>query len=196
MKRHALIPCLLGLLALAGIVLAGCDDADQIRSRLTVTEILPADEVGNLATSPLQSDVRDAGDDGEIMTADDFIYEDEVLVTVANDPADPVLSLTPGGPFGSVTLTGYRVTFDLEDEAIESHEGALHVVVPSGENASFSIVLVTAQSKIEPPLTALVNGGELQADAHVTFFGVEQTSEDEVTATAAIRVHFANWADD
>ncbi|MBM3316972.1 MAG: hypothetical protein FJY75_03875 [Candidatus Eisenbacteria bacterium] len=195
-QRHA--PAILGcaLLALAALVAGGCDAVDQPRSSLVVTEIVPATATGSLATSPLRSDVRHAGEDGVLMTADDAVFEDEVRITVENRPASAQLGLAPGGPFGSVTLNAYRVEFEITGEQIDSLEGALHAVVPSGESVSLVVVLVTGAAKLEPPLSSLILGGELQGDARVTLYGVEQTSGDEIAAEAAIRVHFANWADE
>jgi hypothetical protein len=189
------------LLAAALIILSlpivGCEDADQPRSELTVTRLVTAEGSINLSAEPYESDVRDAGSDGTLGTEDDAVYEDQVLVTVENQPSSSLLSLTPEGPFGNVTLTSYTITYDIPGESLAPIEGALHAVVPTGDDVSFSIVLVTGQAKIEPPLvTLLTTGGELQGDATITLRGVERTSEEEVATQASIRVHFANWADD
>jgi hypothetical protein len=184
------------VLALTVAFLADCDDAQQPRSQLTITQILPADDTSDLAYAPYESDVRDIGDDGVAGTVDDVVYEDHVVLTVENRPASSSLELTPGGAFGQVTLDAYAITFDVAGEQLAPVQGVLHVVIDSGSSATFTVVLVPAQAKLELPLSTLISGGELQADATITLSGVEQTSDERVTVSASIRVHFANWADD
>jgi hypothetical protein len=119
------------------------------------------------------------------------------VLTVENTPSSGTLELTPGGAFGQVTLDAYTVNFDVAGEQIAPVQGALHVVIETGGSATFTVVLVTAQAKLEPPLSSLLlSGGELQADATITLSGTERTSNERVTVSASIRVHFANWADD
>lgn len=185
------------VLALTMAFVAGCDDAQQPRSELTITQILPADDTSDLAYAPYECDIRDAGDDGQVGTDDDVVYEDHVVLTVGNTPSSGTLSLTPGGAFGQVTLDAYAITFDAEGEQISPVQGALHVVIETGTSATFTVVLVPAQAKLEPPLSSLlISGGELQADATITLSGTEETSAERVTVSASIRVSFANWADD
>jgi hypothetical protein len=197
MKAPACSTLLAAALVVLSLLAVGCEDANQPRSELMVTELVPAEGTSNLVAEPYECDVRDAGDDGTLGTEDDAVYEDQVVITVENQPSSSLLSLSPDGPFGNVTLTSYTVTYDVPGESLTPIDGALHVVIPTGEDVSFSIVLVTGQAKIEPPLvTLLTTGGELQGDARITLHGVEQTSDADVTVEAAIRVHFANWADD
>jgi hypothetical protein len=195
-SQCVLAACVLALTLTLAFV-AGCDDAQQPRSRLTITQILPADATSDLAYAPYESDIRDIGSDGEIGTEDDVVYEDHVVLTVENEPSSGTLTLTPGGAYGQVTLDAYTITFDVEGEQLSPVQGALHVVIATGNSATFTVVLVPAQAKLEPPLSSLlISGGELQADATITLSGTEQTSAERVTVSASIRVSFANWADD
>jgi len=195
-KKLMFRPALIALLALTVVLAFGCEDRDAARSRLVVSALVPAEGTSNLVTAPYQSDIRDAGEDGELLTADDAVYEDLVVLTLENQARSGQLALDPSGPFGSVTLTSYRVDYDLPDEQLEPLVGAVHAVVPTGESVTLSLVLVTAQAKVEPPLyTLLTTGQELQGNATLTVYGTEETSDESVTVSAAIRVHFANWAD-
>ncbi len=138
----------------------------------------------------------DAGDDGIPLTADDVITEDALLVTVENQPASPLLTVSAGGPFSSVVLTNYRITYDIPGEELEPIAGAMHLVVESGSSATASVVVVTALAKSVPPLSSLAAGGdELMGSATLTLRGYEQTSEDEIVSEATLAVHFANWQD-
>jgi hypothetical protein len=190
----------MGCVALLGLGfnLVGCSNEDDLqRSRVTITRMMGAADDDDLSAGVFQSDVADAGEDGVPQTADDVTYEDEILVTVQNDPASPLLGLEPGGPYGSVTLTSYRVEYDMPGEEIDTVSGGLHLVVPTGSSAQAQLVLVTAYAKTQAPLGSLVNDrNELPATATITLTGREQDSDAEVQATAVIEIHFADWADD
>jgi hypothetical protein len=95
-----------------------------------------------------------------------------------------------------VTLHSYDVVFDIPGEELDPIHGEMHAAIETGSAVSLSIVVVTADAKMEPPLSTLLQTGEeLQGDARITLHGVEETSEAEITTTAALRIHFANWAD-
>ena len=184
------------LLAL-GLNLAGCsDDESQPRSRVTITRIADIEEDADLSTGVFLSDILDAGDDQTPLTADDIFFEDAILVTVENTPSSDLLALKPGGPFGSVTFTSYRIDYDVDGESIAPLTGGLQLVVPTGGKATARIVLVTALAKTQPPLITLVaSGDELAGTASLTLRGTEQDSNEPIVATAAIAIHFADWAD-
>jgi hypothetical protein len=187
-----------GLIACALLFfVAGCNDEDQPRSRVRIVQILGADDDTNLAGSVLQSDVLDAGQDGIPNTGDEGIVEDELLVTVENQPISTSLALEPDGPFGSVVLTHYRVTYAIAGEELDPVEGALQLVIPSGDQRTAAVVGVTALAKSQPPLSTLAAvGGELFATAVLTLTGYEETSEDPVSASASFQIHFADWAEE
>lgn len=165
--------------ALAGLFTLGCSDSSSPRSVVRVDSINE--------NQPLQSDVvESSGSQYSVM-------EDAVLMTVSNEPHDASLSIDPDGPFGRVVLERYTINFECE-ESIQEVSGALGWIVPSGEQVSGSIVIVPAQLKLVAPLVALISAGEIQATAHVTVYGREATSDDEVRFEASLPVHFANWA--
>jgi len=185
--------CLLPACAL--LVLPACDDEDTPRSRLSITRIAGSNDSQVLGAAPLQSDVRDAGPDQELFTSDDSVVEDELLITIENDPTSLLMPADPTGAFGSVVVTGYEVVFHADGEHIDTLTGALHLVVPSGSQAIASIVVVTADAKRQPPLITLAQvGGELVGSATITVWGYETTSEDRISTTATVQIHFADWS--
>ncbi|MCK4414053.1 MAG: hypothetical protein KAY32_10960 [Candidatus Eisenbacteria sp.] len=191
---------LLGIGLVAAVPLGlvtGCQDENQPRSRVRIVQIMGAEDSEDLAGSVFQSDVLDAGQDGIPGTADDGVVEDELLVAVENRPSSTSLVLEPDGPFGSVVITHYRVTFAIAGEQLDPVEGALQLIVPTGSERVAGIVAVTALAKTQPPLSTLAAiGGELFATATLTLTGYEETSEDEVSASASFQVHFADWAEE
>ncbi|MFH1145225.1 MAG: hypothetical protein V1774_11830 [Candidatus Eisenbacteria bacterium] len=183
------------LLIIFGLgVLPGCNDEDQPRSRVRIVRIADPEDSEDISAAVFQSDVRDAGADGEPFTEDDVIFEDELLITVENQPVSPLLTLEPDGPFGAVVLTGYRVDFAVDEESLDPVSGSLHLVIPTGEERDAAIVAVSAALKAVPPLSTLAQtGGEIAGSATITFWGYEETSEDEVTAAGSFQIHFADW---
>jgi hypothetical protein len=184
---------LLGL----GTSFIGCSEDESLpRSRVTITRIAGLDDDDNLSTGFLASDVLDSGDDEIPGTGDDIYQEDAVLVTVENQPSSAQLGLRPGGPFGSITLTSYRVDYQLDGEQMESIGGGLHLSVLTGESARARIPLVTALAKTRPPLSSLATEpDELLGTAVITLRGTEQDSNEGIVATGQVAIHFANWAD-
>jgi hypothetical protein len=176
--------CPTGSLLATGCLLlafAGCSGEESPRSVLRVISIND--------NQPLQSDVvSQAGGGGNT------IFEDEVPVSVRNDPADPALNVSRGGPFGYVMLDRYTIHFE-SDEEIPEVNGSLGWTVHTGETVSGSIVVVPATMKTQPPLVSLIGGGEITTTARITIHGIEATSERQVTLEATMPVHFANWAD-
>ncbi len=169
---------------LAGILLSllcGCNHALVPRSVVTV--------VSANQNQPLQSDVLKQPTDSTTAVADDAI-----TVELQNRPADSELSLTPGGPFGTVFLDTYQVTFQ-SDEAIPSVSGALGWTVDTGSTVTGEIVIVPAVLKTEPPLVGLDQQGEIQAVAHIVITGHEANSQKPIHVETDLQVNFANWID-
>lgn len=201
MKASMYVAILFVVLLAIGASLTGCSEDESLtRSRVSITRVVGLGEEEDdeeLSAMVYESDVVDAGDDAVVGTADDIIYEDVVRITVANEASSSLLGLTPTGPFGSVTITHYRVDYDIEDEQLESLSGGLHLTIPTGEEAEARIPLVSAIAKTLPPLSTLATQpDELLGTAIITLTGTEQDSNDEVVATARVAVHFANWADE
>ena len=168
------------LAAVAVLSATACSDSSAPRSVLRVETIN-----GN---EPLRSDVlRGDGEDASVL-------EDEVVIEIRNLPHDEVLALATS-PYNSVLLKRYEVRFE-SDEAIPPVTGALGWQVGVGRQVSGAIVVVPAGLKVVAPLVSLQQGGEIQAVAHLTFFGEESGSNEEVRFGTVLQVNFANWTDE
>lgn len=164
--------------------LGGCS-SDHVRSNVWVAEI---NETGALA-----SDVYNSGQDGLPGTADDFVMEDSVPITIIADET-PGSNVVPGGAYSIVTIESYTVVFD-SDEEIDGFTAALGWNVEVGSTFNGAITIVPAGHKTRAPLSALKQGGEIRTNAHITFHGKEANSGNDVTFTTSIAVNFANWVD-
>jgi len=183
---------ILVVLILLTIGAAGCKDQNAPRSRLHITRIAETDVELETYDYVFLSDVSV----GETETTPGTVFEDEVYVTVRNEARSDLLSLNSGGVFGSVTLTDYTVEYGIEDEYIKPINSSMHLTVGNGEERIAKIVLVTAVSKIHPPLSTLVfEPEELLVHAKITLRGYEETSHESVSVVAYVDVHFANWSD-
>ncbi len=173
------------LLAVA-LFAPGCGDDSAPRSTVTV-ETINQSQV-------LDSDVYNNGQDKLPGTADDFIVEDTVPVTIRNRPHDSGLNIRTNGPFSAVVFERYEVRFTGQ-ETLSPLFGSMYLRVPSGTTANGVVTIVPAGYKEIPPLLALRTGGEMLFTAEVTLIGTEEDSDDEVRATAVVPVHVANWTD-
>ena len=163
-----------------------------------VIELLEGSRGGS--TSPafaglLQSDVSTNGS----------VFDDIGRVAGRLYFKDPGTSENPASPTSAnwITMTRYRVEFERGDGRntpgvdvpYPFDGGATFTVV---EVISFQFLLVRAQAKLEPPLSALrgLGGAALISTvAKVTFFGHDQTGA-AVSATGRISVTFADYADE
>ncbi len=186
--RPSTTPCrapvllLTGCLLVCGAFLAGCSDDGTARSVLQVVS------ANNNTT--LKSDVLRLNADGTT-----GIVEDGIPLQIRNTPYDATLSLRPDGPFGTVVVESYQISFECA-ESIAPVSGSLGWNVPTGSTASGELVLVPATLKTSPPLSALATGGEILATARIVIHGHESTSNRAIEAVARVPVHFANWQDD
>lgn len=183
----------LSLLVLAIALIPGCQDQEAPRSVLHIVRIAETDVELDYYSYILLSDVVVGGSIDESGT----VFEDEVFITVRNDSRSDALNpLFPNSPFGRVTLTEYRIDYDIEDEYLPPLTSAMHVVVGSGQERVVNIVMVTAISKLDPPLSTLAwEPEELLCHAKITMTGFEETSNEKVEVVAYMDIHFANWAD-
>jgi hypothetical protein len=139
---------------------------------------------------PLNSDVVKVGSNNSII-----LMEDSVPVTLENQPHDGVLNLSSSGAFGYVVLDRYEVTFE-STEQIAPVSGSLGWTLPTGEQVTGNLTVVTGQMKAEPPLRSLRGGtGEIIATAHITIYGHEATSNAPVEVKGVLGVNFADWVD-
>ena len=197
MKHGALVVTFFLFLLLA-LSVTGCNDQKAPRSRLLVVRIAETDVEADTYTYVYLSDVAHAGADGIPGTEDDAVVEDETYLTLENQPRNSLLTIDPLGPYGAVVLTGYRVDYLVPgSDVIDPIEAGMNLVVHMGKDHRVitRIVLVTAISKTQPPLSTLATGGELLVTAKITLTGYEETSKEDIEAVAYMQIHFANWTD-
>jgi hypothetical protein len=107
-----------------------------------------------------------------------------------------------------IQLTRYEISFYRSDgrntqgvDVPHDIAGDLSAFVDIGEpaqNVTLSIEIVRAQAKIEPPLKNLEFNNAtniFSCFARVTIYGTQLASGDIVSATGAVQIDFADWAD-
>ena len=194
--------CLACLLAMGG---AACRPAQPGRaSSYVVVQSLEGasgarpDEFANTLASDVVTLVKATIGDEPVRVPTHFEDAGRVVFALAMKDVD----VTPG-PANFVTFGRYRVVYARADgrsqpgrDVPDPFDGAITMTV-TDQPAAAPLTLVRAQAKEEPPLRVLAGGGGARAVstiADVTFYGPDQTGRD-VTATAAISIHFADWGD-
>ncbi len=129
------------------------------------------------------------------------VFEDPGKVAMHIDSRD--ISIAPTSN-NNVRFDHYRVEFTRTDgrnvqgvDVPYAFEGAVTFTVTASAPGGSTFTLVRAQSKLEPPLITLDNGGGeivISTIAKVTFYGKDETGTD-VAVTGSISVNFADWAD-
>ena len=204
MKRHARFGIILGT-ALLAAGLAGCTPDQDARN---IVEVFSIND--NL---PLLSDVYNYGSKPTDST-DDFIPSDIIEVTFISRPHDDDSNITPGGPFGTVTITSYDVIYgpsngtgaDLDGDGsvdLANFTANMNAVVPTGGSAAAAILIVSGAAKSVPPIACLgpagggctTNTNEFAVNVLVVFHGTEETSEADITFQTGMLVRLANYAD-
>lgn len=161
----------------------GCS-SDNVRSKVYVWEMNNGEAV--------TSDVLHLGNDG-VPSADDFIFEDEVPVTLWSTTRDDVVNTDAAYSF--VTVERYTVRFESSEE-IEGFSSGLGWLIPTRNTFEGFLTVVPADLKTKAPLLALRSGGEITATAHITFYARESDSDNELVFETSVPVHFANWSDE
>ena len=127
-----------------------------------------------------------------------FFYR---VVTMANQPKAVVSSLG-AGPYNSVVLTRYRVTYVRSDgrntpgvDVPFPFDGAANVQILIGQSTSFDITVVRQSAKLEPPLANMAfNGGEvvLSTIAEIDFFGTDVAGK-AITVRGYLNITFGDF---
>lgn len=119
---------------------------------------------------------------------------------------NPGSAVAPLGPstLNEITVTRYRVTFVRSDgrstpgvDVPHAFDGAFTTTVGAQSGGEGTFILVRHQAKLEPPLRNLIGSGGaafISTIAEVTFYGRDLAGND-VTASGAISVNFADFAD-
>ena len=172
----------------AALALAGCS-ADYVEnSEASVLLQITALNEG----AQLDSDVRN----GEDST---FVCENEVDVEVRVVNKNPLAATAISS---DVQLESYEVRYTRSDgrgtEGVDVPyrvTGTLALLVPAGNEASFSLEVVRRQAKLDPPLTNINQTTILTVSAQVTLYG-RTISEKRVTASGRMQIDFADFGDE
>jgi hypothetical protein len=198
-KEKTILKVLAVLLALFPLLSCNpLENRTQSNSMIIIENISGLDAEGNTSNF-IQSDVQKIDTDTglPIVTADIATAR---LRAELLDP-DPILG---NSQYNDVQITRYVVRYTRSDgkniEGVDvpySFEGYLSALIKVGEPATVNFVIVREVAKVEPPLVSLVENrseGVLQVIATIDFYG-HDLSEREVTASGAISIFFANYAD-
>jgi hypothetical protein len=154
----------------------------------------------NTLSSDVVTNVKVSGSDAVSPT----VFEDFGRVIMRLGFKDPGIPSNPSTPTSAnfITVTHYRVDYRRTDgrntpgvDVPYPFEGGLTFSVLDIGSGTFT--LVRGQSKLEPPLLALRNGGGavlIGTIADVTFFGHDQTGSS-VTTKASMFINFADFGD-
>ena len=130
------------------------------------------------------------------------IFNDSATATIQSVAKNAAATTTE---INGITLTRYHVDFRRTDgrntpgvDVPFGFDGGLGVSIAPNTSASVAFEIVRHQSKLEPPLKNLVQGGGLgfiSTIAEITFYGHDQNG-NEVTVTGRIDVQFGDFGDD
>jgi hypothetical protein len=183
-----------------GTAFSGCNEVEDA-SRVVV------DIVNLNDNQPLLSDVYSTNNT-PIEPNDDFIPLELVRVTFRARPHDDVNTLSPLGPYGSVRFLKYKVEFqdgkhangaDLDGNGsvdLTNFEAGMNAVVNVYSESTAFLVLISSAAKIVQPIVSLLGGGEFTTNAHITFYGQEETSGDSVIIERDLPIRIADYGDE
>jgi hypothetical protein len=181
----------------AALLLMSCNalvNDSQSGSMLIIDGLTGTDLEGQTADY-LQSDVlfQDAETGAETITAD------IATVTFRAELLDPNSSMGPSA-YNDIQITRYVVAYTQPNgnrvegrDVPYSFEGAMSATVQVGNQRQVSFVIVREVAKIEPPLQALRDGGDvLEVIANVDFYGKDMAGKS-VKASGRLTIFFANY---
>lgn len=142
--------------------------------------------------------------DSDVLT-DEGVFADEVVVSVANRPKNPLFQNVPQVPL-AIFVERYTVSYIRSDGhnqpgvdvpyAISGNITAVVDVSTGGDTVDIPVQIVRLAAKLEPPLLNLRDRGGLDVftvQAIVTLYG-RTVSGEVVSDTASIQINFANYA--
>jgi hypothetical protein len=182
--------------------LAGCDvDGQDGRNIVRLVSLN--------RNQPVFSDVIVQTSDTTYAAADDIA---EVVLEARVH--DEILSITPGGPFGSVQFRSYTVDYVNEDlngdtvPDLTDFTSNMNITVPTNGEAIGGIVVLRIADKLRAPLVCLGPASFLDPAcagstdfqysvlANITLRGEEETSGHDVEVTGTLVIQIANYADE
>lgn len=181
------------MLLAALTLLAGCENHEGNDWQRLVCDVQSVN-----GGSPLVSAYLSAGPDREVGTEDDFQPIDSVNVIFHARPYGSTMTIPEDGAYSWFQIERYdlewenpsSVPVDLTGFNVE--DGNIDVMVPVHEEGAASVLMVGIGMKNAPWFVDVYTGDmeSFQADAHLTFYGHESGSEEEIVLEAGCRVHF------
>lgn len=194
MKSRAMQNAMGALMFLIALfVLSGCENHEGNDWERLVCDV----QVTN-AGAPLVAAYLDAGADQTAGTEDDFQPIDSVQVIFHARPYSSNIIIPEDGVYSWFQVERYDlewennplVPVDLTQHNV--YDSVIDVMVPVNEEAGGSVLVSGVDMKSAPWFVDIYTGdlAAFQADAHITFYGHESGSSEEIELPAGVRVHF------
>jgi len=183
--------CALSMILLL-LALGGCEEDGNDWQRL-VCDV----EIVN-GGSPLISAFLDAGSDNEVDTEDDFQPIDMVQVVFHARPYSSTVSIPEDSPYSWFQVESYDLVWEnnplvpVDLQPFNVYDGVVNLRVPVNEEGAASVLVAGVDMKNTPWFIDIANGfmESFQTNLHLTFYGHESGSDEEVALDAGLRVHF------
>ncbi len=184
------------------LVLLSCNpvENESTSATLLVVNNVTGTDMEGTAANYLESDVLFEDLDAGTST----IYADAAEISLSATLLDPASFLGPS-VYNTVTINRYTVDYMRTDgqntpgeDVPYPFEGTLSITAAVDSAIAFSIVVVRAAAKAEPPLVNLHAGrdeGILTVQAKITLYGNDQANRT-VTAVGYLTIYFANYVNE
>ena len=199
---------MLALLALSGACtskqLEGESPAYAVLDQLSASAGVKPNEFAGYLASDVLTRVKKNIDNQQV--CDPTVFQDSgraFFHLQLKDPGSVENPIFPS-PSNTITFTRYHLKYKRADgrntqgvDVPYEFDGAMQLGLVGGNVAIGQLTIVRLQAKQEAPLRALIGGGGavvISTIAEVTFYGSDHAG-NEVSATGAISINFADWGD-
>lgn len=194
MKSRAMQNAMGVLLFLTALfILSGCENNEGNDWERLVCDVQLTNE-GN----PLIAAYLHAGADREVGTDDDYTPIDTVPVVFHARPYSSTVSIPEDGPYSWFQVERYDLEWENNpmvpvDLTLHNvYDSVVDIMVPVNDEAGASVLVCGIDMKNTSWFTDVYTGdlGSFQADCHITFYGHESGSSEEIALETGLRVQF------
>ena len=194
MKSRSMQTVFAAVLTLTVLSLAaGCSDDDSNDLQRLVVDVQSVN-----AGAPLVSAYLNAGSDNIVGTDDDFQPIDSIQVVFHARPYGSLITMPEDGAYSWFQVVRYDLEWQNEPGVpvnLTQHNiygGNTAAMVPVYEEGAASVLITGIDVKNTDWFVEIFTGDieSFQANAHITFYGHESGSDEEVAIEAGLRVHF------